>query len=298
METLLSVGVAPGHEPLEEQLIVATAGEIAAPPQHQGLVDGLLEAVMTLLDVAILVGLSRLDRLTFEPVMGEQSPVASGEHLGFGGAVDRGGQAIGAVSPGNSSQFPQGVLQALAEALEALGEADGAGLPVGIGEHEVIDQVVERLAKDGDAELGHAGEVALGEPTRLMDLREEDLLGRPFEGTPLLDPTLQATELDVGEPPRIAALQVEEEGLGLEARIEPEQFQEIGPDVLERVLPGPPGMGDPSLTGQEIGVAVLACRLLVDLGPIGGVGERGFGLEQLPQPPELTIGDHPFAPVS
>ena len=38
--------------------------------------------------------------------------------------------------------------------------------------------------------------------------------------------------------------------------------------------------------------------LMSDFGAVGGVGESGFGLEQLPQPPELTIGDHPFAPVS
>jgi hypothetical protein len=81
-------------------------------------------------------------------------------------------------------------LQTFAEALEALGEADGAGLPVGIGEHEVIDQVVERLAEDGDAEFGHTSEVRFGEPSRLMDLREEDLLGRSFEGSPLFDPSL------------------------------------------------------------------------------------------------------------
>jgi hypothetical protein len=296
--TLLPVGITPGHELLEEPLIVASAGEIAAPSQHQSLVDGLLETMMTLLDIPILVGLSRLNRLTFETVMRQQGLVSPGEHLGFGIAVDRGGQAIGAVSPGDSSQFPQGILQALAEALEALGEADGAGLPVGIGKHEVIDQVVERFAEDGDAELGHAGEVALGEPTRLVDLREEHLLGRPFEGPPLFDPSLQATELDVGKSPREAALQVEEEGLGLEPRVEPEQLEEFRPDVLERVLPGPPGVRDSSLTGERVGVAVLACRLLVDFSPIGGLGECGFGLEQLPQPPELAIGDHPFAPVS
>lgn len=298
METLLSVGVPPGHELLEEPLIVGPAGEIAAAPEHQGLVDGLLEAVMALLDVAILVGLTRLDRLAFEPVMGEQSLIASREQLGLGIVVDRRGQAIGAVSPGGSSQFPQGVLQALAEALEALGEADGAGLPVGVGEDEVIDQVVERLAEDGDAELGHIGEVALGEPARLMDLREEHLLGRPFESTPPFDPALQATELDVGEPPRKASLQVEEEGLGLEPRVEPEQLEEFGPDILERVLPGPPGMRDSSLTGKRVGVAVLACRLLVDARLVGGLSQRVFGLDQLPQPPEQTIGDHPVAPVS
>jgi hypothetical protein len=298
MKTPLSVGIAPAHELLEEDLVFAPAGEIAAPPQHQGLGDGLLEAVMTLLDVAILVGLPRPDRLTFEAVMRQQSLVSPGEQLRVGVAVDRRGQAIGAVPPGDSSQFPQGVLQALAEALEALGEADGAGLPVGVGEHEVIDQMVERLAEDGDAEFGHAREVTLGEPTGLVSLCEEHLLGRPFEGAPPLDPPLQATELDVGKASREAALQVVEKGLGLEPRVEPELLQQFGPDVLERVLPGPPGMRDSSLTGERVGVAVLASRLLVDFGPIRGLGDRGFGLEQLPQPPKLTIGDHPFAPVS
>jgi hypothetical protein len=297
-KTLLPVGIASGHELLEKQLIVASAGEITAASEHQGLIDGLLETVMTLLDISVLVGLPRLDRLAFELVMREQSLVSPSEHLGFGIAVDRRGQAIGAVSPGDSSQFPQGVLQALAETLEALGEADGAGLPVGVGEHEVIDHVVEGLAEDGDAELGHAGEVTLGEPPRLVDLVEEDLLGRTFEGAPLFDPALQATELDVGEAAREASLQFVEEGLGLEPRVEPEQFEEFGPDVLERVLPGPPGVRDSSLTGERVGVAVLACRLLVDFGPVGGIGQCGFGLEQLPQPPELTIGEHPFTPVS
>jgi hypothetical protein len=68
---LLSIGIASGHELLEERLIVATAGEIAAAAKHQGLVDGLLETVMTLFDVAIFVGLPRLDRLAFELVMRE-----------------------------------------------------------------------------------------------------------------------------------------------------------------------------------------------------------------------------------
>jgi hypothetical protein len=52
-------------------LIVASAGKIAAASEHQGLVDGLLETVMTLLDVTIFVGLPGLDRLAFELVMRE-----------------------------------------------------------------------------------------------------------------------------------------------------------------------------------------------------------------------------------
>jgi hypothetical protein len=292
-KTLLSVGIASGHELLEERLIVASTGEIAASPQHQGLVDGLLEAVMTLLDVTILVGLSRLDRLGFEAVVRHQGLVSPGEHLILRIGVDRRGQAIRAMPPRNSSQFPQGVLQPFAEALEALGEADGARLPVGIRQHEVIDQVVERFAGDGDAESAHVGEITLGEPPRLVGLCEEHLPGRPFEGTPLFDPPLQATELDVGETSRKAPLQVVEQGLGLEPRIESELLEEFGPDVLERVLPGPPGAWDSPLTGERVGVAVLACRLLVDAGLVGGLGQCVFGLDQFPQPPEQAIGDHP-----
>jgi hypothetical protein len=202
------------------------------------------------------------------------------------------------VSLGNSSQFPEGVLQTFGEALEALGEADGASLPVGVGENEVIDHVVERLAEDGDAELGHAGEVGFGESPRLMDLSEEDLLGRPFEGSPQFDPSLQNAELDVGKAARESTLKVKEKGLGLESRIELEEFDKFRPDLLERVLPGPPGMRDAALTGERVGVAVLACRFLIELGSVSGVGQSGFGLKQVPQPPELTISDHPLTPVS
>jgi hypothetical protein len=296
-KTLLSVSIAPRHELAEKALILVSVGKIAAPAQQEGLVDGLLETVMTLLDVAVLVGFSWLDRLGFEAIVGHQGLVSPGERPGVRIGVDRRGQSIGAVPPGNSSQFPQGVLQPFAETLEALGEADRTGFPVGIRQHEVIDQVVERRAGEGDAERAHVGEIALGEPPRLVGLCEEHLPGRPFQGAPLFDPALEATELDVGEPSRKAPLQVIEEGLGLEPRVEPELLEKFVPDVLERVLPGPPGAWDTPLTGERVGVAVLACRFLIDAGLVGSLSQGVFGLDQLPQPPEQTIGDHPDAPA-
>jgi hypothetical protein len=157
--------------------------------------------------------------------------------------------------------------------------------------------MVQRLAGDGDAEIGHVGEVTLGEPARLVGLCEEHLLGGPFEGAPLLDPPLQATELDIGESARVAPLQVVEKGLGLKPRVEPELLDHFVPDILERVLPGPPGVWDTPPTGERVGVAVLACRLLVDAALVGGLSQCVFGLNQLPQPSEQTIGDHPDAPA-
>jgi hypothetical protein len=36
---------------------------------------------------------------------------------------------------------------------------------------------------------------------------------------------------------------------------------------------------------------ILACRLLVDAGLVGGLSQGVFGLDQFPQPPEQAIGD-------
>jgi len=271
-EPLAAVGVPPGHDLAEKRLVLAAAGEVAASPQHQRLVNGLLEPVVALLDVAVLVRLPRPDRLGVEAVMRQQRPVTSGEPLGFGIGLDRRGEAVGAVLPGNPSQFPEGVLQPRAQALPALREADRAGLPVRVGEYEVVDQVVERLARDRDAQLGHVREVRGTEPTRFMILCEEHLLRRPLGGPPVFEPPLEGPQLPVGVPTREAALQVEEEGLGLEPRVEAEPLLDLGPHVLERVLPGPPGVGDSPLGGEPVRVAVLACRLLVDARLVGGVG--------------------------
>jgi hypothetical protein len=58
----LTAGVALGEQLPQEDLVGIPAGEVAAAPQHQGLVEGLLEAVVPLLDVAVLVALTRLGR--------------------------------------------------------------------------------------------------------------------------------------------------------------------------------------------------------------------------------------------
>ena len=45
------------------------------------------------------------------------------------------------------------------------------------------------------------------------------------------------------------------------AGLNPEQFEEFGPDVLERVLPSPPGPGGERFAGQPRGVPVFPSRL-------------------------------------
>jgi hypothetical protein len=220
---LLSEPYLPALIPLGEQLpqerfVGRPAGKVAAATQHQSLVQRPLELPMTLFHVAILVRFRRVDGLALQTVVPQQSLVATLKGRSITSRRDRSGQGIGAMDPWHAAQFGQGVLQAVTEGLEALGEADGASLPVRVGQHEVVDQVGERHAPDRDLQARDVGEVRGTQPTRFGDLSEEDLLGRPVQSTPLLDVPLQGAELSVGEATGISALQPVEHGFGLQAR--------------------------------------------------------------------------------
>jgi hypothetical protein len=53
----------------QERLVLGPAGEVAAAAQEQGLLQGPLELVVALLDVAVLVRLPGVDRLPAQPVV-------------------------------------------------------------------------------------------------------------------------------------------------------------------------------------------------------------------------------------
>jgi hypothetical protein len=182
----------PLHEQLPQECLVGRpAGEVPAAAQHQGLVQRPLELPVALLHVAVLMRLRRVDRLPLQAVVPQQRLVTPLKGRAITAGRDRGRQGVGAMHLGSAAQLGQGVLQALAEALEALAEADGAGLPVGVGQHEVVDQVREGLAVDGHLQAAGVREVRGAQLAGLVDLAEEHLLGRAVQGPPLLDVPLQ-----------------------------------------------------------------------------------------------------------
>jgi hypothetical protein len=288
----LPPGVELGEQLLEEGAVTVPAGEVAAAPQHQGLVQGLLEAAVPLLDVAVLVALAGLDGLPLQAVVAQQGLIAPLEHLRVGARLHGGSQAVGAVQLRHTAQLPEGVLQALAEALVALGEADGARFPVGVGQHEVVDQVGEGAAGDGDTQVGAVGEVGGGQPAGVVDLGEEDLLGGAALGPPLLDPPLQRPQLAVGEAPGVQPLQGSEEGLGLQARVLGQLLLDPGPDAFERIFARPPGMLHAHLAGQPGQPPVLACRLAIHAGLGSGQRQRHTLLQGFAQAQDLLVRDH------
>jgi hypothetical protein len=173
------------RQPLLQELGIGFAtGEIPAAAQHQGLVDGGLEAVVPLFDVAVFVAVASLNLLADHAVVGQQCLIPLCELFFIGEVVDGRAHAIGAMPLGHAAQSQQRVLQAFAEALEALREADRGRLPVRVGQHEMIDQVVEALPLDAHAQVVHRREIGGAEPSGLMNLREEDFLGRSGTGAP------------------------------------------------------------------------------------------------------------------
>jgi hypothetical protein len=234
-------GVLVVEHPPQERRVVLPAGEVPAAPQHQRLVHGGLEAVVALLHVAVLVALARPDRLPLQPVVPEQRLVALLESLlPSRPRLDRRRQPVGAVELRHSAEFPQGVLQPLAEALVALREADRARLPVGVRQHEVVDQVGEGAAVDRHAQPRAVGEVAGRQPAGAVHLGEEDLPGRAALGPPPLDPPLQGPQLAVGEAAGMTPSQVVEEGLRLQSGLGPERRLQLVPELGEGVGSGPP----------------------------------------------------------
>jgi hypothetical protein len=288
--------IALGEQLTQERFVGRPAGKVAAATQHQGLVQRPLELPMTLFYVAVLVRLRRVDGLALQTVVLQQGLVAALKGRSITPRRDRRSQGIGAMDPRHAAQFGQGVLQAVTEALEALGEADGAALPVGVGQDEVVDQMGERHAPDRDLQARDVGEVRGTQPTRLVNLSKEDLLGRPVQGAPVLDVPLQGAELSVGEATGIGALQPVKHGFGLQAGVEDQLFLDLRPDLGEGIGACSPAMLHAHLTGQLAEPAVLACGLVVDAN-FGG--DLTFGqtlLIQASQTTDMQIGNHPKPP--
>ena len=277
---------------LEEGDVGVASGEVPAAPQQEGLVEGGLEAVVPLLHVAILVALAGLDGLGGQAVVVEQGLVTPLEGLGSATGLDGGGQAVRPVQLRDAAEFPEGVLKALAEALEALGEAECAGLPVGVSQDEVVDQVGEGRAVEGDAQGVAVGEVGGTQPPRVVNLGEEDLLGQAMLGPPDLDSALQGPQLAIGEASWVVALQGLKESLGLQGGVEGELLLDPGPDGVEGVLACSPVVFHGNLAGQPVELPVLACGLAVDAGPGSSQSKRSSLLQGLAEAADLLVGDH------
>lgn len=294
MECLLSLGIAAIAQRAQERHIGFLARKIVAAAQEQRLLDRPLEAVMALLAIAVLVTRVGIDRLRPHSVVRHQRLIAAREEL-RPRSLHRQRHAIAAMTSRHAAQRPHRILEPFAKTLEALGETERHVLPVRMRQHEVVDQVLERLAVDGHAQLGHVREVGSTELARRMLLREEDLLVGPTPRLPFVDAPLQGPQLPVGESAWMAPLQFFEERLGLPARSRFEQLFDFVPHVRERIGTRPPGPRRRRLhplRRQPIRVPILPSGFAIHARLRRRKTQRRLLAEPGPHRPDLFIRDH------
>jgi hypothetical protein len=171
------------------------------------LLHRLLDAPVRLLAIPILVSAGGVGRLGLDPVVPHERPVVLRELFSMAILVHSQTHAVIAMPLRRRSQGPQGVLQALAETGEALRKAHRDVFPVRVGQHEVVQQMVEALTLNADAHILHVREVGGAQPPGLVHLAEVHLLGRTFQRTPAPHPPLQGPQHRVDILTRITLLQ-------------------------------------------------------------------------------------------
>jgi hypothetical protein len=255
--------VPPGHQGTHEPQVRLTAGEVPAAAQQQLLLQRLLQTPVALLAIAVLVTAGGIGGLGRQAVVPQQRLIPGRVLLGVAVVMHRQRHAVGAVPLGHAAQLPQGVLQALAQAGKALREAQRHVLPVRAGQHEVVQQVRERLALDGHAQAVQVREVRRAQPARLVHLAEEDFLGRAVLGFPLPHPPLQRPPVPLPVLRGLLPRQPVQQRLGLQGRLAAQQLLQARPHLRERVGPRAPGVGRPRFAGQPAQVPVLPCGLAI-----------------------------------
>jgi hypothetical protein len=108
--------------------------------------------------------------------------------------AERRRQAVAAVLFRRAAQRPHRVLQAFRERDKTLAAEDQIGmLEAGESQPEVVEPMIERLARDGDAEPAHVGEVRQAQPRRRMLLTKDHVAVGTLERAPAGDAALQGS---------------------------------------------------------------------------------------------------------
>ena len=188
LQLFLYQPVAAGHDLADEAGVIINRIEITAAPQHQSLVDGVLEPKVGLLGDAVFVGLPGINQRRFKPIMVQklgvavvEGPAAAAPYL-----VGQGRGVVGTDHLRCPTQGPQGALQSLLQSQESLASGRLGVAPARMTQHQLEQKVAVGPAADGDSQGVAVGEVDLGLAARWMLLGEVDLPVRTVQRTPVL----------------------------------------------------------------------------------------------------------------
>lgn len=195
------------------------------------------------LDRAVLVRLAGIVAARQHAVVGAERLVAAGDiGRGVGVEVPVGGrQAVGAMFRRHAAKGPERGREVLGERREALAaEHDGGVFPAAVGQDEVVEALLQRLARDRHAEFGRIREVRQRHPAVLRRLAEDHVALGSVQGTPVADAPLERAAHTVArEGLGVGHLKVPQQSDGLNGRIALKDRQQHPiPHRLERVGDG------------------------------------------------------------
>src|SRR5258708_5297415 len=230
----------------------------------QRLVNGLFEAVVRLLYIPIFMGYPGIVPRWLHPVMSHKRLVALRPvlHAALALLLDCRAQMISAVVLWNASDLPQAVFNPLSQSLKAFAEADPRRLHIGVGQHQVEHHMGKRFASNADTEVLHVREIRLRSLTGGVPLGKNDFLVWSLHGSPFGNVPLQGAYLGGSVAAWMPLAQQSKQRGPLQCRITCELFYDPLPIVLERILPGRPGMRTLELRWQLTSLFVLASRSL------------------------------------
>ena len=188
LQLSLYQAIASLHHLPDKVSVVVDSVKITAAAQHQGLVDGVLQAVVGVLGDAVFMALAPVDAGGAEAIVVQQGGVivVQGATAAATQFVSRSQGIVAAHHLWYAAQGPQCILQTLLQPQEGLTGGDLGVAPPRVAEDQLEQQVGVRLSGDGYLEFPAVGEVELGFPTRRMLLGEVHLPIRPVQRPPVL----------------------------------------------------------------------------------------------------------------
>ena len=293
-EALLALRIQLPKQLLEKGLVGLPTLEIVAATKDELVLYGPLQTVVPLFNLPVLMWTRRLRMPRVHPVVAQQCLIAFGEVFTALALQVTYRTAHRRVQPGRTCTAHERMLQAFRERLEALRPADRAGLPIGICQHKVKQQIRGRLPLYRYLQYVEAREVGLRTlPGGILPGRSRP----PSELPPWPSTALRAAAAyatgPAGTCPDVGAATRQRAPFHLEAGIDFQKNPGFIPHLRERILTRAPCVGLLCMARHLAQTHIFARRSLAHAS-LGRCRCYGYILfhDQLEKKKDLLIGNH------
>ena len=158
----------------------------------------------------------------------------------------------------HSTEFPERILNTRTECLKRFGKAERHRFHIAVGQDAVVQYVIESRSGDRDPQLIADREVTGCQPSRMMDLPEEDRLAWTVKASPFRHTPFEGSSSGIGKSTDVILLQPVEQGLRFELRLRFQTLLYFLPHLLKRIHSRAVVSSRSPLRRQPLVVAVLA----------------------------------------